>query len=260
MKLLNRYQIFVFSFIATAIVVVIKFALHQNNLELLQTGSLHASVVTGTFFVIGFLLSATISDYKESERIPAEFSSILENMYEDAEGIHKNYPGFDLAKFRSRLQDIARSFANDVRKRKHSAHLGVHELNSTMVEMETAGVPANFIVKLKQQQAQLTRVIFRVDYIQRITFIPSATILVRSIVPITIGLLVFTEIEPFYGGLAIVAIISFILIYILKLIQVISTPFQSEGKTQDDVSLFLIDATVKHLAKNHRATPDQDVI
>lgn len=248
----KRLRIFYFSAAITFLIVVLKYALHEVGLEVLQLGSLHSSVVTGTFFVIGFLLSATISDYKESERIPAEFSSVLENMHEDAEAIHKNYPKFDLDKFRSQLQQIARSFAIDVRKKKHSAHLHVHELNSTMVEMENAGVPANFIVKLKQQQAQLTRVIFRVDYIQKITFIPSATILVRSIVPITIGLLVFTEIEPFYGGMALVAIISFILVYILRLIQVISTPFQSEGKTQDDVSLFLIDATVHHLSRNHR--------
>jgi hypothetical protein len=93
----------------------------------------------------------------------------------------------------------------------------------------------------------LTRVLFRVTYIQRITFIPSATVLARSIIPLTITLLVFTEIEPFFGGMAITAIICFILVYMLRLIQVISTPFQGEGKTQDDVSLFLIDETLQHL-------------
>lgn len=224
-----------------------KVALYQFDNEFLTLGSLHTGVVTGTFFVIGFLLSATIADYKESERIPSEFAAIIENMYEDGEAINTVYPGFNLLAYKKQLSKIAQSFADDVRRKKHGTRLQVHKLNVTFVEMEKAGVPPNYIVKLKQQQAQLVRVLSRVTYIQRITFIPSATILSRSIVPITIGLLVFTEIEPIFGGIIIVAIISFILVYILRLIHVISTPFQRSGKTQDDVSLFLIDEAVDHL-------------
>ena len=48
---------------------------------------------------------------------------------------------------------------------------------------------------------------------------------------------------------AIVAAISFILVYILQLIQVASTPFHREGHTQDDVSLFLIDEVTEHLER-----------
>lgn len=205
-------------------------------------------MVTGTFFVLGFLLSTTIADYKESERMPAEFSSVLENMYEDGQSTHASYPGFDLEVFRTQLQKIAKSFASDVRKKRHTTRFEIHKLNDTFVAMEKAGVPPNYIVKLKQQQAQLVRVLFRVTYIQRITFIPSASILAKSIIPITIGLMVFTEIEPIVGGIVITAVISFILVYMLRLIQVISTPFQAEGRTQDDVSLFLIDDTARHLS------------
>lgn len=243
----KKYQILIFSLVVTAVIMAVKIVLHIFGLELLAMGSLHSSVVTGTFFVVGFLLSTTIADYKESERIPSEFASILENMYEDAGAFHATYKDFDLKLFKKRLRSVAKLFASNVRHKKHTTRLAVHELNGSFIEMENAKVPANYIVKLKQQQAQLVRVLFRVTYIQRITFIPSARILARSIIPLTLGLLIFTEIEPLVGGMAIVAIICFILIYILRLIHVISTPFQSEGKTQDDVSLFLIDETVKHL-------------
>ena len=113
--------------------------------------------------------------------------------------------------------------------------------------MEKAGVPANFIVKLKQQQAQLLRSLFRVNYIQKIKFIPSAFILARSIVVLIIVVLLLTNIDPFYGGLALTGTISFILLYMIILIQTISTPFHAKGKTQDDVSLFLLRETTTHL-------------
>ena len=248
MRFSNRYNVFLFSLVITAAIILSKVILHETHLEVLTLGSLHTGVVTGTFFVIGFLLSTTIADYKESERIPSDFSSIIENMYEDGEAIHSTYPNFDFKAYKKQLRLIAEAFAGDVRRKKHSTRLQVHKLNASFVAMEAAGVPPNYVVKLKQQQAQLVRVLFRVTYIQRITFIPSATILARSIVPITIGLLIFTEIEPIVGGVTILAIISFILIYMLRLIHVISTPFQRSGKTQDDVSLFLIDETVSHLS------------
>lgn len=245
----NRYRILLISLAVTAFVVALKVALHATGNEMLVLGSLHTGVISGTFFVLGFLLSATIADYKESERIPAEFSSVIENMYEDAEATHRTYKDFDIEAFKKQLHVIAKSFAKDVRKKKHTTRLEVHKLNDTFVEMEKAGVPANYIVKLKQQQAQLARVLFRVTYIQRIKFIPSATILARSIIPIVLALLLFTEIEPIFGGVIITAMITFIFVYILILLQVISTPFQGEGKTQDDVSLFLINDTIDYLGR-----------
>jgi len=108
-------------------------------------------------------------------------------------------------------------------------------------------VPANFIVKLKQQQLVLLKHRKRVTYIQRIKFIPSATILLRSIVFFVLGLLILTNVDPFYGSLAIIGIISFVFIYMMILIEVTSIPFHASGKTRDDVSLFLVDSAAEYL-------------
>lgn len=248
LKQKNRYKILIVSSVATAIVLLAKVLLHYMGVEFLAFSSLHSAVVTGTFFVIGFLLSATIADYKESERIPSEFSSVVENMYEDGKSIGKVYPGFDIQAYRKQLRKVVKSFGTEVRSKKHSARVEIYKINDHFVAMEHAGVPPNFITKLKQQQAQLLRVLFRVTYIQRITFIPSASILVHSIVPLTIIMLLLTKFESGYAGFAVVGIISFIMIFILRLIHIISTPFHSSGRTQDDVSLFLIDETTKHLS------------
>lgn len=232
--------------IAIAIVAV-KYILRQYHLELIPQSSLHNSVVSSVVFVIGFLLSATIADYKESERIPAEFAAQIEDMYDDAAQIHASYPVFDLDGFRKQLCVVARGFVDDARKRSYDARQDIRALGDYFSEMERGKVPPNFIVKLKQQQGVLLRARHRVNYIQRITFVPSATILARSIVAALIILLVFTDIDPFYAGLAIVGTITFTLVYMLILIHVISKPFHKAGKTRDDVSLFLINDAVDYL-------------
>ncbi len=249
MTLIKLFRIFLIALCAALLVIVVKYAFHVMNWEFIEQSSLHNSAVSSVTFVIGFLLSATIIDYKESERIPSDFASNIEDMYFDAAAIHGSYPVFDLDGFREQLHKIALGFGKDIRRRSHGSRTEIRELTPYFTAMEKGGVPANFIVKLKQQSALLLRSRHRVDYIQQIKFVPSATILSRSIVTMLIVLLLVTNVEPFYGGLAIVGLISFVLIYILILISVISTPFHAAGKTRDDVSLFLVNEAAKFLAK-----------
>lgn len=231
------------------VVVVTKYFFHYLGWEPIEQSSLHNGVLSSATFVIGFLLAATISDYKESERIPAEFAANIEDMYTDVKAIHQSYPGFDLQGYRKHLLNITKKFNSIVRKNDRGVSNEIRQLSNYFAQMEKAGVPPNFVVKLKQQEALLLKHRKRVTYIQRIKFIPSASILSRSIVVLVIGLLILTNVDPFYGSLAIVSIISFVLIYMMLLIDVISTPFHAEGKTQDDVSMFLLEDAVSYLKK-----------
>jgi len=239
---LKRYRIFFFSVLVVSAVVCVKYILHELHLEIIELGSLHSSLISGVIFVLGFLMSATIADYKEAERIPADVASAIENMQEDARSIAFNYPKFKLDEYERTLQDVARAFAGDVRNSKsNQARRHIAQLTKLNSQMESAGVPPNFIVKLKQQQSLVLRQLHRVNYIQRITFIPSASVLAGSIVVLAVGLLLATEVEPFFAGIVLTGGITFILVYVLLLLRVIRTPFHDEGKTQDDVSLFLLD-------------------
>lgn len=241
------YKIFIIALVSAVLIVGLKYLFHVFGWEPIEQSSLHNGVLSSATFVIGFLLSATITDYKESERIPAEFSANIEDMYADAEVIHQTYPKFNLEGFRVQLHEIAHKFDSEVRNASRGVSEKIRALNPYFGEMEKAGVPANFIVKLKQQQLLLLRHRKRVTYIQRIKFIPSAGILSESIVVSVIILLIFTNVDPFYGSLAIIGIISFVLIYMMILIKVISTPFHAAGKTRDDVSMFLIDSAATFL-------------
>lgn len=246
---IKLFRIFWIALIAALVIIISKYNLHAFGLEIIEQSSLHNSVVSSVVFVIGFLLSATIADYKESERIPSDFAANIEDMHNDAVAIHASYPVFDIDTFSAQLQKIADGFGSDVRNKAQTTKKHINELAPFYAAMETGKVPPNFIVKLKQQSTSLLRSQNRVNYIQQIRFIPSATILARSIVTALIVLLMFTNIDPFYGGLVIVGIISFVLIYVLVLINVISTPFHAAGKTRDDVSLFLVRQTARRLSK-----------
>lgn len=81
---IRLYRIFLVSASMAILVVALKYVLHILGFEPVEQSSLHNSVISSVTFVIGFLLSATIADYKESERMPSEFAAQVENMYDDA--------------------------------------------------------------------------------------------------------------------------------------------------------------------------------
>ena len=71
------------------LVAILKFLTHKFGLEVMELNALFTSLVAGTIFLIGFLISGVLSDYKESEKIPSELAGSLRNLFDDAFTIYK---------------------------------------------------------------------------------------------------------------------------------------------------------------------------
>ena len=56
----------------------IKLIIHSLGLEILSVNPLFSALVASSVFLFGFLLNGVLTDYKESERLPAELASALE--------------------------------------------------------------------------------------------------------------------------------------------------------------------------------------
>ncbi len=55
-----------------AVVLALKLLAHQYGYEVLSLSSLFTAIVSANIFLIGFLISGTLVDYKESEKIPSD--------------------------------------------------------------------------------------------------------------------------------------------------------------------------------------------
>lgn len=248
-RFLLRYRILFQTALLVGVVLAAKSGLHALDWEFIAISPLHPSIVAGGIFILSMFLAGVLPDYKEAERLPSEFTATIVNMFGDAISIKRNYPEFDAAGLREALTSALEAFRDDIIHNKRKAYGEIHEIRDALIEMEKAKIPANFIVKLKQEQGTLIRILLRLYYIQRIRFIPSAYYLVASTAVIVIGILLLTELEPFNASFVALGLVAFIFIYLLKLIAIVSTPFQPEGSTQDDVSLFLVEEALHHLAE-----------
>jgi len=201
-----------------------------------------------------------LSDYKESERLPADIRVALEAIHDDATCFVEKCTEFQIRPLRAILSGIL------VTLQKGLGHAGAHsrlqpviaevdKLTPVIAQMDRLGMPANFIVRLRGQQDQLRRCVFRIYHIQSMQFVPSVYILVKTLVAAIVLLLLFLETEGSPGTALIFGFISYMFIYALYLIETLEQPFRKGHDSLDDVSLFLLREFADKLALYDAADP-----
>lgn len=239
-----KYRLLLETALLVLAVVGVKLFIERFSLEFINISPLFTSVIAGGIFIISIILSGTIADYKESEKLPTEMSSAVESIYQEGLYVSRSHKDFNLKRLRTSLVSILTSFKTDLEAHNSRAALApLANLSDSFLEMEKLGVPPNYIVRLKQEQSIIRKSIMRIYHIQRINFLPSAQILAQTIVILIVSLLIFTRVEPFIDGMVLVAFISYIFIFLLRVLRVIDKPFRVDEYSMDDVSLFLLRET-----------------
>ena len=232
-------------------IVVAKLAISAFSLEFISISPLFTSVLAGGVFVLGLIVAGTLADYKEAERVPAEITAALTNIHDDAAAFKEAFPDLDLERLEDTLFRIVAAFHHDLGDDRSTETLeAVDDLNASFLEFDRIGVPATYTSRLRGEQGALRRSVLRVYHVQRTEFLPSAYLLIQSIVVIIITVLAFMEIEPTYEAVIILAFISFFFISLLRLLHIMDRPFHVDERTDDDVSLFLLRRFVDRLNRS----------
>ena len=247
---LGKYEIIFWSFIIVLPVIMAKILIHYYSLEFLSVNPLFTSTMAGVIFIIGILLAGTMSDYKEAEKIPSELRAGIENILDEARMFHLVNKDFSLCKVEIKIKEIISKFLAGLSKEEEHSNLepclsSIDELSQSFFEMDRLGIAANYLVRLKTEQGNLRKMVLRVYHIQKTKFIPSVYILATSLIFFIIFFLLFLKTEGSPESLLLMGFISYLLLYIIKLICVIETPFRKGHKSMDDVSLFLLGNLIK---------------
>ena len=114
-------------------------------------------------------------------------------------------------------------------------------LQDSFLQMESLGVPPNYIIRLRTEESSIRKGLLRMYYIQKTSFLPLAYTLVKSLVGLLLGMLLFTEMEPLHDSVIISAFLTFLFVYVLRILHLLDRPFRARERTRNDVSLFLLD-------------------
>ena len=232
-------------FIAVPLVFV-KVIISSYELEFVPVNLLVGSVITSALFILGFYMAGLINDYKEAEKMVVEIRSMLEKIWEESKALTKVSEEFNLENVRRQLIYIIESFVNGVSRQSGFINLkpcieAVRHLLFYFTELGVTGVTASSISQIKDSCTNLLKIIFRIYYIQRVIFLPSARLLVDVLAAGSIALVAITQTQNQLSSVAVFGIFSYFVIYIRNLIYVLDMPFRQGEKTKDDISLFLLE-------------------
>jgi len=223
------------------LVAILKFLAYEYELEVMELNALFSSLVAGTIFLIGFLISGVLSDYKESEKLPSELSASMKSLFDDTYTIYKSKNSDNARQF----IEFQKSFVNSLmdwfykKERTKSILKKVSMMNDYFVELDKEGIQPNYIIKMKNEQNSIRKMILRIDTIRDTDFIGSAYAIVEAMgLLIAFGLIII-KIEPFYASLFFTLLVTFLISYMFLLIKDLDNPFDYSvnGESGTEISL-----------------------
>jgi len=245
MRFFSRFRLFVAVLPVVLVIVGLKVAAHALGLEFLALDGLIPSLVAGAIFLIGFLLSHVLSDYKEAERTVSEMRVALEAIHGEVRAFAAANTTFDDAPSRRALTDFVAVFETCLgREHQHGdlspAIARVDALEGVFAELERAGMSERYLVRLRGAHDSLRRTVFRIAYIQRMQFVPSVHVMVQTLVASCLFVMLFLRTAAVLEGALVIGFVGYMFVYAIFLVRHLEKPFRKGEQTVDDVSIFLL--------------------
>ncbi len=237
-----------------AVVTAVKLALHYSTgFEGVVEFSDVGVVLTGGVFLTGFLLSGTMSDYKESEKIPAELATTLETIEELFVLAATQRPVLKASELRREVLTLTDAIKEWILKRRTTPQIfeALSVLNGVIRRLEQEGA-GPYASRAVPQLLMVRRNVSRMDVISRTGFLPPAYALLEVLLTMILALLVVAKFKTGIGEAILVPFVTLVNVYMLRLIKDIDDPFDyaADGAKRGgaEVDLFPIDEFRARLA------------
>jgi len=226
-QVFQRWRLLVKVAPVVLVVALVKLVLDDLNWEPIPLSPLYTGLLAATVFLLGFLLAGTLADYKESEKLPGDLAASMETIADECLILYRDKqarPAIDcLRHIRGLVGSLLGWFYG--RQATGSVFTGIRGFNSFFLDFEPLTQP-NFIVRLKQEQSAIRRMVIRIETIRDTSFVGAGYAIAElASVLLVLGLLL-TEISPDAAAVFIVSIITFLLVYVIFLIKDLDDPFE----------------------------------
>jgi len=247
----HRFKLAVKTAPFIVVIILLKLSAHYLGYEFLTLNALFTAIVSANIFLIGFLVSGVLTDYKESEKIPGDMASSIATMADEGLILIKSKNSIESKNYLLHLKSFGNSLIDWFYKKERTENLMnlLVSFNNDFLLFESQ-TQANFIARLKQEQNQIRRMITRVHTIRETSFVGSGYAIAEIITLILVIGMIFIKVEPFYESVFFVSFVSFILIYMIFFIKDLDDPF---GYTPEDSLVDFVDeVSLKPLLDNQR--------
>jgi hypothetical protein len=250
-KFLHKWPLAMRVILVVIIIMAIKMLAHFAGIEVISLNTLFSGLVAANVFLMGFLLSGVLSDYKESEKIPSELATSLEAIHDEASIVWKTKSEEAAKICMDRIVLLGESIIEWLYKRLSTDEVltQIKDLNDSFVSLEKF-IPVQFISRMKVEQTNIRRMVTRIKTIRETSFV-SLGYAIATIMTVILSIgLILAKIESYYESFFFVGAITYLLCFMLLLIQDLDNPFGFyEKSSSEDVSLKPIEDFLKRMGK-----------
>jgi len=226
-QVFQRWQLIVKVAPVVVTVALIKLALDDLNWEPIPLSPLYTGLLAATVFLLGFLLAGTLADYKGSEKLPVDLAASMETIADECLILYRDKqarPAIDCLRHIRRLVGSLLGWFYG-REATSSVFKGISGFNRFFLAFEPLTQP-NFIVRLKQEQGAIRRMVIRIETIRETSFVGAGYAIAELASLLLVVGLLLTEISPDAAAVFLVSIITFLLVYVIFLIKDLDDPFE----------------------------------
>ena len=230
----------------------VKIGVHFFGLERLSVNQLFSAMVASTIFLLGFLLNGVLTDFKESEKIPAELATSLQTLNLEIQAIQAYHPEAQIAAALAAVTGLGQSLLDWLKERISTEQmLACHAQTHAEVvraAVQFKGDASTLRGRLMQDLTVILAKVNRVQAIRDTTFVPLVYWMADIASVLLFAGLVMAKSENLSESVFFLAVISFIVILLLRLIDDIDNPFGlSDGNSAENVSIELLEKAVERL-------------
>jgi hypothetical protein len=239
-KLFGKWELIADVIPFLLIILAVKAVAHHFQLEFLELNAMFGALISANVFLIGFMMSGLLMDYKESEKIPGELACSAETIADECFIVHMSKRSEAAQKGIQHTKELLDSIIDWFYKRVRTTQLmdKISGYNAIFQKLESETQPT-FLNRLKQEQHVIRRLITRAHTIRETNFVVAGYAIVQAATFLLILGMIFIRMEPYYESLFFVSFVSFFLIYMIMFLQDLDNPFAYYERENmiDEISL-----------------------
>jgi uncharacterized membrane protein YdcZ (DUF606 family) len=233
--LLNRFRLVVQALPAVIAVLILRYVLQEIfDIGEVATFSEVGSVITGVTLILGFMLGGVLTDYKESEKLPASVAVALAGFRSTAHSglLAKD---LDVSIINARISKVANAIAGWFVGTNSEDEMwnALLDFPVLIVDLEKAGMASHYVGRLMVLNGELNGVLNRISVIRNTSFVQSGYVLMSLLVLVLQGTMAIVSFPSSIMSWIAPSVLSLAYAYLWLLVRDLDNPFghsENHGK------------------------------
>ena len=228
---------------------MIRVVVDYFNLDVIIINPVITALVAGVIFTIAVIFTGTLTDYKESEKIPGDLAASIQSLYSDICML----PSIDLSirnDYQKNVRNLYYAIVKNFQENSWDLDL-IHsifdKINDNISQFANQNGAPPILVKLRIELTNIDKLSNRIKQIKDTDFIPMAYAISEISIGFVLFIMLFIKSDSNFDVLILLAALTVITTGLIYLVKDMDDLFEVGEGANADVDMFILFGLEKYL-------------